>query len=225
MSDADSFIEEVTEEVRRDRLFALFRKYGWIAVLAVVLLVGGASWNEWQKARARAAAQAFGDALDAAVQITDPAARAAALADVEAPTRDAEALKSMMQAADLASAGQQAEAVALLQGVADDEGVAPVYRDLARLKLAMLPGGLDAGTRASTLQMLSAPGAPFRTIAMELSALASIEAGEVEQGVTMLRQLLDEPGVSDAQRQRAGNMIVALGFDLQAPAQAPASDG
>ena len=31
MSNPDSFIEEVTEEVRRDKLFALFRKYGWIA--------------------------------------------------------------------------------------------------------------------------------------------------------------------------------------------------
>ena len=34
MSNPDSFIDEVTEEVRRDRLFAVFRKYGWIGVLA-----------------------------------------------------------------------------------------------------------------------------------------------------------------------------------------------
>ena len=40
MSDTDSFIDEVTEEVKRDRLFATMRKYGWIAVLIVLLLVG-----------------------------------------------------------------------------------------------------------------------------------------------------------------------------------------
>lgn len=45
MSDTDSFIEEVTEEVRRDRLFGLMRRYGWIAVLAVLLLVGGTAYR------------------------------------------------------------------------------------------------------------------------------------------------------------------------------------
>ena len=48
MSDTDSFIDEVNEEVRRDRMFNLFRRDGWIAVAAVLLLVGGAAWNEWR---------------------------------------------------------------------------------------------------------------------------------------------------------------------------------
>ena len=51
MSDTDSFIEEVSEEVRRDRLFKLMKRYGWIAILAVLLLVGGAAFNEVRKAR------------------------------------------------------------------------------------------------------------------------------------------------------------------------------
>ena len=63
MSNPDSFIEEVTEEVRRDRLFAAFRKYGWIGGLVVLGIVGGAAWNEWQKSQAAARAQGFGDAM------------------------------------------------------------------------------------------------------------------------------------------------------------------
>jgi hypothetical protein len=34
MSDTDSFIDEVTEEVRRDRMFFMLKRYGWIAVPA-----------------------------------------------------------------------------------------------------------------------------------------------------------------------------------------------
>ena len=52
MSDTDSFIDEVNEEVRRDRFYFMLKRYGWIAVLAVILLVGGAAWNEYQKAQA-----------------------------------------------------------------------------------------------------------------------------------------------------------------------------
>ena len=79
MSNPDSFIEEVTEEVRRDRLFGLFRKYGWIGVLLVAGIVGGAAWNEWSKAREAARSQAFGDALIDALDQGTPEERRAAL--------------------------------------------------------------------------------------------------------------------------------------------------
>ena len=52
MSESESFINEVTEEVRRDRLFRLARRYGWIAVVAVLVIVGAAAVNEWRKAQA-----------------------------------------------------------------------------------------------------------------------------------------------------------------------------
>ena len=41
VSDTDSFIDEVSEEIRREKLFKTFRKYGWIGVALVVIVVGG----------------------------------------------------------------------------------------------------------------------------------------------------------------------------------------
>ena len=35
----DRFIDEVTEDLRRDRLFLMLRRYGWIAVLLILALV------------------------------------------------------------------------------------------------------------------------------------------------------------------------------------------
>ena len=68
MSNNESFIDEVNEEVQRDRLFQLMRKYGWIGVVLVILLVGGTAFNEYRKAQARAAAQSLGDAMLAAIE-------------------------------------------------------------------------------------------------------------------------------------------------------------
>ena len=84
MSNTDSFIEEVTEEVRRDRLFGLFRKYGWIGGVVVLGIVGGAAWNEWSKARNEARAQAFGDAIIDALDTGTPEERTAAFAAIAA---------------------------------------------------------------------------------------------------------------------------------------------
>ena len=63
MSDTDSFIEEVSDEVRRDRLFKIFKKYAWVAVLIVVLLVGGAAFNEYRKISDQKRAANLGDEL------------------------------------------------------------------------------------------------------------------------------------------------------------------
>ena len=63
MSDTDSFIEEVSEEVRRDRLFGLFRKYAWVAILLVILIVGGAAFNEYRKITDQRNAAKLGDKL------------------------------------------------------------------------------------------------------------------------------------------------------------------
>ena len=59
MSDTDSFIEEVTEEVRRDRLFAWMKRYGWMVIGAVIIVVGGAGFIEYRKAQATAQYQAL----------------------------------------------------------------------------------------------------------------------------------------------------------------------
>ncbi len=68
MADTDSFIDEVTEELRRDKLFMAFRRYGWIAVLAVLVLVGGAITRELLIAQNRATAEAVGDQMLAALR-------------------------------------------------------------------------------------------------------------------------------------------------------------
>src|SRR6056297_2935352 len=97
VSDTDSFIEEVTEEVRRDRLFRLMRRYGWIAILAILLLVGGAAWNEWRKAQARDAAQSTGDAIIAALGRDEADARIAALERIDPDAPGAQAIVAFLR--------------------------------------------------------------------------------------------------------------------------------
>ena len=67
MSETDSFIQEVSEEVRKDRLFALMRKYGWIAVLVVLLVVSGTAYREYSITTDALEAQKTGDAILAAL--------------------------------------------------------------------------------------------------------------------------------------------------------------
>ena len=218
MSNNESFIDEVTEEVRRDKLYAALRKYGWIGILGVVLLVGGAAVNEWLKARERAAAEALGDAVLAAIETGEPEAKLAAL-DAIAAEGDRAALLGLVAASELPL--DPAKAAEKLAAVADDPAQPPLYRDLATLKRAMLPEILGPQERVDALTPLTAPGAPFRVLAEEQIALAEIELDAVDSAIARLEALLNDNEASGALRQRAQQLIVALG----GPAAAEATDG
>jgi hypothetical protein len=207
----DSFIEEVTEEVRRDRLYGYLRRYGWIGIATVLILVGGAAYTEWRRAQALSAAEAAGDALYAAAEADTAAARAEALAalDVSGP---AAAPTLMFEAASLAEAGETEAAATKLAELADDPGHPRVWRDLAALKRVILLGPtLAPADRLAILEPLAAPGAPYRVLAVEQQALARLEGGEKDQAMALLQGLLDDQEASLGLRLRAAQLIVALG--------------
>ncbi|GAB4296935.1 MAG: hypothetical protein Kow0058_13930 [Roseovarius sp.] len=211
MSETDSFIDEVTEEVRRDRLFKLVRRYGWLAVLCVLLLVGGAAWNEWRKASERARAQAFGDAVIAALEQPEAAARLAALRAIEAPGPGGWAVLDLLAAAEEAGSAP-AEAAARLLALADDPTVPEVYRQLATLKAVALPGaGLDPQERRRRLEALTQAGGLARLLAEEQLALVDIETGARDAALVRLQRIVEDAEANASLRQRAAQLIVALG--------------
>lgn len=212
MSNPESFIDEVTEEVRRDRLFALFRKYGWIGVLLVLLTVGGAAFSEWQKASKRADAQAFGDAVLGALEAETPEARRAALAAVPA-TGDRAAILQMLLASDPAE--DKAAALTALQAVAADAALPVAYRDLAALRRVVLAGAtLPLADRRALLDPIAVPGRPFRTLALEQLAYLLVEEGKTADAITALQALTQDQEAPQGLRQRATQMIVALGGEI-----------
>ena len=211
MSNSDSFIEEVTEEVRRDRLFGLFRRYGWIAVLLVLGVVGGTAWTEWQKAAARDAARAFGDGMLQALEAETPEARTTAMAGLAA-TGDQSAVQRLMLATDPQQ--DRAGALTALQALAADTAVSQVYRDLATLRLVLLAGAeMTVSERRAALDPLTAPGRPFRPLALEQLAYLAVEDGDTAAAITQLRSLSQDQEAPAGLRRRAAQVIVALGGD------------
>lgn len=209
MSNPDSFIEEVTEEVRRDRLFGLFRKYGWIGVLLVLAIVGGAAWNEWSKSRAEARAEAFGDALIDALDLGSPEERRAALAAIPADGQQG-AILNLILASD--PKADQPATLAALDAIIADASLPVSYRDLATLRRVLVAGaGMELADRRSALEAIAAPGRPYRTLAEEQLAYLLIEEGQAEAAITALQALMQDQEASGALKARAGQVVTALG--------------
>ncbi|MCE0504858.1 tetratricopeptide repeat protein [Roseivivax sp. GX 12232] len=215
-TDTDSFINEVTEEVRRDRLYGYLRRYGWIAVLVVLLIVGGAAWREYQAATARAEAQSFGSAILAALEAEELADRRAALSEITPPNDSAAAMLRLIEAGQSAEAGESDAAVAALEQVATNGEVAEIYRNIASFK-ALTEGAATMAPeeRRQGFEALSQPGNPLRLLASEQLALIEIETGNREAALERLTAILSDSEVTQGLRQRASQLIVALGGELQ----------
>jgi hypothetical protein len=226
VSNPDSFINEVTEEVRRDRLFAMFRKYGWIGGLLVVAVVGGAAYSEWQKAQALARAEGFGEAMLDALDIGGASERRAAMESVPADGAQL-ALRALMVASDPAEDKAAAlAALAALDALIADVTQPEIYRDMAQLRRVMVAGtDLALADRRAALEGISAPGRAFRVMAAEQLAYLMLEEGNTEAAIAALATLMQDQEATQGLRARAAQMITALGGSLPEPAEAAPDQG
>ncbi|MDG1473102.1 MAG: hypothetical protein P8Q26_16295 [Ascidiaceihabitans sp.] len=214
MSDTDSFIEEVNDEVRRDKLFAALRKYGWIGVVAVLLLVGGVGYSENNKRIARGQAEALGDGMMNALELNEADARVAALQTVEAGDPAAGAVLAFMTAAQQTDAGDAAGAAETLQTVANTNELPLIYRQIATFKaLGVNAANLSLEERANGYSELAQPGNALRLLAEEQLTFIDIEQSNTDSATERLQAILDDSEVTADLQQRVLQVMVALGVE------------
>ena len=213
MSDreTDSFIREVSEEVRRDRMFRLWKKYGPYVIAAIVAVIAGtAAWNWWQHQERQAARELGATFLEADIATVEDQQRL-----LERTEGRAETLARFRLAAATALNGDRDEAARLYRELAGTEGLARAYADLARLQAIRLAlPAMDPAEAVSELGPLAAEGAPYRLLALELRAAARLNAGDTEAAHEDLRAILESPDATRDLIERAAALMVASGGEL-----------
>jgi hypothetical protein len=198
---------EVDEEVRQDRAVEYWRKYqNFILVAAALVVVGSGAWKFWQTEQLKAAG-----AADEKFQAAIALSRDGKSAEAEAAFVDLAkngpkgyaAMAAMRAAAELAGRDRKA-AVQAFDKLANDSSLDPLLRDNARLRAAMIR--VDDADRAeieNRLGPLAAAGAPFRSSARELLALAAMHAGDMDAAGRWLDQIVTDNQAPAELKQRA----------------------
>jgi hypothetical protein len=214
-----NFIEEVDEEVRRDRAEKLWKRWSPLIIGVVVLILVGVAgyefWKGWQAEKTAAAGARFSAALNLA-QSGKPSEAAAAFGDLARGDAAGYAvLARFQQAANLIEAKDVTGAIAVYDGIAGDSGIDARFRDLARY-LAVFHG-LDQLAPDQVRQRLAAIAStsPWAANARELNALAELKAGNTDEARRQLTALADDPLVPTGLRGRATELLAALGGPVQ----------
>lgn len=216
---------EIDEDLRRDKALKFWAKYQNIIIgLALAIVLAAIAWQGyayWQRRQA----VAFGAQYEAALQLSRDGKNEEAQAALtklagEAPPGYRE-LARLKAAADtgLRSAS---EGVQAYDAIANDNAVEANYRNVARLRAAMLL--LDTATPeelARRLDPLAAPAQPMRHSARELIALAALKSGDTARAARFLDMIVVDTASPPALRQRA-EILLGLVRSSATPQAAPA---
>lgn len=215
--------DEVSEDLRADRARHLFKRYGFLLVVAAVLVVAGVAglqaWH-WRQTRTReAVAGAFLTASrDAAAEPTRAQAREAFGRLAQEGPEGYRTLARLRAAALQAAGGDLAAALGLWDQVSADTEADPQLRDLANM--LWVQHQVDAGDPAAVqgrLAPLVARGNPWRPMALESQAWLLLRTGETGKARDILRQLVGEPLAPDGVKARAAGLLTQMGERIAAP--------
>lgn len=207
MSETDSFIQEVSEEVRQDQMFALWKKWAPAIIGGIAVVVGGAAYWSWSSAKTQSAAEARGGQLIAAEP--GEVAQFTALPDqIDGP---AKLLAELAAAAALAEDGQADGAIERYVAIADRADITAEYRDIARLQAIRLGGVSDP---AAALDEMIEAASPYRLLALEQRAAIRLGAGDTDGAHADLTTILEDPQITGPLRQRALTVMTATGGEI-----------
>jgi len=218
---SDTFVKEVDENLRRDRIRNFFRENGgWIVagVLLFLAISGGIIWYQQHREQnaeeqVEQLAQIYKDIgvgntakvsqqLDALSNSGSKAVRASALF-----TRAAFALQQ----------NDQKLAIASYKAIRDDSSLPDSYRDAALIRETALEfDQMQPQQVIAQLEPLAKPGNPWFGSAGEMTALALIKQGKSHEAGQLFATLAKDKDVPDGVRNRALQISGSLGADASA---------
>ena len=212
MSNNESFIQEVSEEVRRDRLYRILKKWGWIGIAVIVALVGGASFNEWNKDSKMNSARNLGDRVLSAVSNKDPIN----LKEIETSNISQDIFIKNLLSAILLSDNKLDASKKALEEIRDLPSITKTYRELNAFKLGLLllkEDNLTSDERFGVFEEFVEPGSPFRLLAKEQQALILIEQGKLELAIKALTEISVDSETTASLKRRVTQLRISLGSD------------
>ena len=204
MSLNDSFIKEVSEEVRRDKFFIYLKKYAWIGILLVLIIVFAVSFNEWNKNKEKINNQLNGDELSVVLDKFS----------VDKNYNDYFSYIEQKKSGSIIAALNPLflndkvdvdKKLLHLKSITSDENIPLVLRDLALFYQYHL-GNNSYNEKFKILVELSGPDRPFKLLAVEEKINLFLEKGSYEEALKEIDAIQPELSNSFSLNNRLNNL-------------------
>jgi len=210
---ADIF-QEIEEDLKRERVEVLWKKYGnWVigAAVAIVLATAGIKgWGSYQQSVQSEKSETFA----AAFELSEAGKTDEAQTKLESLSSEDDGygtLARFEQARMLSDKGDTSAAVKIWDDIAKSDPPIQKLKDVASLLAAMhLVEDGDITDVKQRLASLSVAGAPFRFSALELQALVALREGDNAAARAFFQQLAEDTEAPNGIRGRAVQILESL---------------
>ena len=216
--DDDGLIREIDEELRQEQAQKLWKTYGkyviGVAVVVVFVVAGYQGWTAYDQSQKQEAT----DSLIGATSLADSGDTTAAidsLAILEAKkVGEITVLASLRHAALIAKEGDKQASATAYYAIADDTSVSKPFRDLASILGTVQSLDQNSGNAQVVIDRLKPlidTNSNWRHSAREISAVAAIEMGQIEQAKEHLQAIALDVQAPSGVRSRAQEQLQAIG--------------
>ena len=209
MSENESFINEVTEEVRRDRLYLFAKKYGWVIGLVLLSIVGASISFELLANMRKAEHEERGTYLnDLITDIKEGKIQNFDSLDI---IEDGSLVSLLVQAKFYDVNGDAEKAKDVYKTILNQQEFPSSFRNLAKFKLALLIKD-DSILLKQILAELIEPNNPFRNLALEQRVLLAMRENNWIDAETNINLLKGDPTLSQGFLARVDQIQNAISF-------------
>lgn len=218
-NDGETFLKEVDEELRRERINNFFTRYGWWVIGAVLLVLASVGGWLWWSSRQASEREGQGENLVAAMEqlgrgsgnAANPQLDALANGQVEGYRVSALFARATAQA----DAGNIPAAIATLRSIGDDQNVDQVYRDAALVRRTQLEfDTLQPQEVIRRLGPLAAADSAWLGTAGEMVGVAHLRMNRPDLAGPIFVRIAQDDNVPGSLKARAEAMAGSLGFDV-----------
>ena len=204
---ADIF-DEINEELKQDRMAALWQRYGKYLIAVVVAIVAGVSLSQGYSYYTNQRDARSADAFFQAILADDDQQPEAAAPDLN---EGYGLLAEFRSAAALAQNGQAGEAEQRYLALAARSDADKIYRDIALLLSVMhAPQSADAADLQVRLEPLIASSSSLQGLALEQMAALDLRRGDTAAAIDRLNRLVALTDIPASLRQRAAQILSVI---------------
>ncbi|WP_345168722.1 tetratricopeptide repeat protein [Sphingomonas daechungensis] len=217
----DTFLREVDENLRRDRLQDFFQKNAkWIALAVILFLAAAGGWIYWEQYQNKKAAEEseqlhaiFNDIAQNKRQTVPQRVE-----KLEKSGNDIVRATALFTSAALSlEKNDRTAAVAKYREIVNDKGLPDAYRDAGNIRLTALEfDTIKPDEVIARMAPLAKAGNPWFGSAGEMTALALLKQGKRAEAGRMFAAVAADTQVPGSIRARAVQVAGTLGVDASA---------
>ena len=201
MVESESFIKEVSEEVKRDRLFKALNKFKWLLLALIVSLVGAVGGYEYYKFDKKSRAQENGEFLISAKERLKENGQTVT---EKIDNKFASVLIKLNEAKYFEEKGDMKSASAAYNDIISKYGENKFFNHYSKFQLYLMDPAKSLGDveKIKILDELSAPDSPLKLLALEQKLYLYVKINDLDNIKLQVDLILSDQAITPEQVTR-----------------------